>query len=62
MEPIHPLRAGWLFKLSLMKYDAKDEGRPAAERMLSMSCMDSKKIIWPLERCRTSLERSGRYL
>lgn len=36
-DSIQALRPGWLFRLSLMKYETRDDGNPAADRMLSMS-------------------------
>jgi hypothetical protein len=40
-----------------MKYETREDVNPAAERMLSRSCIVSKKIIWPEERYRMSLAR-----
>lgn len=35
----------FLFKLVFVKYDASDEGNPAAERKLSKSCIVNRKTI-----------------
>ncbi len=49
------------FKLSFMKYDTSDDVRPAAVRMLSISCIVKMKMICPEERYLISLDRRGMY-
>jgi hypothetical protein len=54
---MHPLSCGCALRLSFVKYDTSDEGNPVAERMHSISCMVSKKMIWPGDKYRISLAR-----
>ena len=44
---MHAESPACLLMLSLVKYETSDEGNPAADRMLSMSCIARMKMTCP---------------
>jgi len=59
MASMQALRATCLFKLAFVKYDAREDGNPAAERKDSISCMVMTNMTWPVDNDRISLVRTG---
>ena len=56
---IHWINAKFLFRLLFVKYETNDAGKPTAERICSMSCMQRRKITCPGNKLRISPERNG---
>jgi len=58
IDSMHAIRLLCRFRLPFVKYDTKDDDRPAADLMLSTSCIINKKTTCPGDKERISLARS----